>query len=1135
MPDLASSVETADEAPRAQPIRSGARSGALIAGASLVATGLNYLFLLAAGRRLGSEDYGALAALLGLLTVVLLPTGGLQLAVSREVSRRVALGDATGADAFSRATVRLGLLLTLPVLAIGLLLVIPLRELLDIESTGAVAIAMCGLMVALAYPITTGILQGFQRFGAVAGLIVAPFALRIAALIVATWGGLRLGGVVFAAVAGGIAATAIAVWLVKEPVVRGAVAAAPDLKPFLRYLGPVVIGLIGIAVLTNVDVLVVRARFSPDEAGEYAAASAFARIAFFLPATILAVIFPRTAARQARGEETSDILGRSLLATAAFGGGLALFYWMTGRGIVHTSFGGEFADGGELLVAFTFAMALYALVNLLVGFHLSQAENRYAWIVAASVPVQIALFATVPDSVEQLIWVNVAVAGGLLVAHELFVGSSVPAIGTGLRHMLGGIRVARGPVVEGALVLLGATLVVSILFWPVVTGLDSTLVASGSDALGGVWSFWRMEQEGGYHLFGTTHHTLTGAPFGWDEGNGLNLQWLLPYYPAYLATKVVGAVAAYNLVLLTGYVLSGAAMYALVRYLGCGRLVAAWAGLVYIVFPWHLYRTPHASLVHLELLPLLVLALVAAARRPTPARYVLIGAATAGCWLTSGYFGTMAVAAAIAFAIGVGFTTSRRSALTFLGGTAAAATAGSFLVAFLAVLAGASGDVGAERVPGDLSTYGLRPIELVVPTVRNIAFGDQLETFWGSRMHGSNGIEIANDLGLLTVVLALVWVVIWIRRRDLPRHLHGGTLGLLTIAVTALVFAAPSPTLVFGHAIWMPSRVLWEVVPAFRVPTRWVPLLMTVLVPLAALALQTGYQRLRRAERGQALAAVLVLGAMVFSVVELTIDPAEPRIRTTLPPVYQALERTPPGILAEYPLVEDADNLFWQRDHGRPILNSSAFGTPADEARRVLVHPGIPGTAEALALLGVTAIITRPDALDYAEDTPDIERKSWGPGYELVTRTPDGASLWRVTAPAAPALVTLPGGFTGPTRATDGDVGYPLVSPSGVGTLQFTAKAPSVVRLTFDAIPPGDDSRVLRVADAETELPFTLEGRTPVSVLVDIPRGTSYVLVKTDPAATSQDDAIVITTPRARTAAQDPQLRAVPISADPGF
>ena len=55
-------------------------------------------------RRIGCVDglrgYLALAVLFALLTVVLLPTGAVQLAISREVSRRHAVGDEIGADAF---------------------------------------------------------------------------------------------------------------------------------------------------------------------------------------------------------------------------------------------------------------------------------------------------------------------------------------------------------------------------------------------------------------------------------------------------------------------------------------------------------------------------------------------------------------------------------------------------------------------------------------------------------------------------------------------------------------------------------------------------------------------------------------------------------------------------------------------------------------------------------------------------------------------------------------------------------------------------------------------------------------------------------------------------------------------------
>jgi hypothetical protein len=201
-----------------------------------------------------------------------------------------------------------------------------------------------------------------------------------------------------------------------------------------------------------------------------------------------------------------------------------------------------------------------------------------------------------------------------------------------------------------------STAFVCLLFWRMVIALGSTLVEPASDAPATIGWLYGLQHEGGYHLFGATHHTVTGAPFGWDESNALNIQWLIPYYPAYLLTKFIGPLGAHNVVLLSGYVLSGASMYLLVRYLGCGRLVAAWAGLVYIVFPWHLMRVPHASLVHLEFLPLLLVALVAAARRPTWSRFGLIAAVTLACWLTSGYFGAMAVITTVAFALGLLFT-----------------------------------------------------------------------------------------------------------------------------------------------------------------------------------------------------------------------------------------------------------------------------------------------------------------------------------------------------------------------------------------------------------------------------------------------------------------------------------------------
>jgi hypothetical protein len=354
----------------------------------------------------------------------------------------------------------------------------------------------------------------------------------------------------------------------------------------------------------------------------------------------------------------------------------------------------------------------------------------------------------------------------------------------------------------------------------------------------------------------------------------------------------------------------------------------------------------------------------------------------------------------------------------------------------------------------------------------------------------------------------------------------------VAIFIAALLFAAPSPIVVAGHELQMPARLLWAAVPAFRVIARWDVVLMTALLPLAALGLQAIANQ--AAVRHRLLPPVVVGAAMAFSFLELTIHPAEYRFRTVpVPPEYSVVDRTPSGILAEYPLGYSDIYRLWQSRHGRPVMNGAPVSTQADAARLVLLDPAQPGTAEALSLLGVTAIAIHPGAHVDAEVPPTDPRRV--AGYKLLGRFPDAASVWQVTAARAPALVTFAGGFAPPKQLDDGSVGYAFNSPSGVGALNITAPKAGVVKLVFEATPPAGKQRTLRIADSKAEQAFALDGRTQVSVLVEVPRGQSQLLVKTDPAPTSDADSIVVSAPRARRGPGSAALHADLISPDPGF
>jgi hypothetical protein len=695
----------------------------------------------------------------------------------------------------------------------------------------------------------------------------------------------------------------------------------------------------------------------------------------------------------------------------------------------------------------------------------------------------------------------------------------------------------RRATVEGLAVLIGATVFVCFLFWPVASHLGSMVIGwPGGDSSGAIGWLWQLQHEDGFHLFGTTHHTLTGAPFGWTEGNGRNPQWLLPYYPAYLATKLVGEIAAFNLVILTGYVLSGVAMFALVRYLGCNRMVSVWAALIYIVFPRHLVHAQHASLVHIEVFAILMIALVAFARRPSWPRFALVGGAILACCLTAGYFGVMAMIGGVAFALGAALTLNLRQATWILVGSVAAAAAAGAVFASLSTLGGVSQDPALQRDVGNLSIFGIRPIELVVPADGNLIVGKELESFHASHLHGSTLTETTNYLGLLTLALALGWLVIaWRYRARLKPQVRLATAGFAAVCVAALAFGAPSPFVIFGHEIWMPSRLVWEVVPALRVPSRWVILVMTALIPLSALGLQAAWARVERRARSsrrfRGAPLALVGLAMLISFAELTISPARPRYRADkLPGQYTALDRTPDGILAEYPLIAAYDYSFWQRRHGRALLNGAATGTEADAVRRVLLNPGAPGTANALALLGVTAIITDAGALDFTDGAPDVPDAHWGRGYRLVARLPDRSSVWRVVAPPAPAVLALHGGFAEPIIVSGDEVGYPMPR-ARAGELEFVAKARDVIRLSFDALAARGVQTRLHLGDGRHRRTLSVDGRSHVSVLVEIPRGRSHLLIETRPAARR----VVLVAPRAERATGKPVLRALPVSREPGF
>jgi GNAT superfamily N-acetyltransferase len=163
-------------------------------------------------------------------------------------------------------------------------------------------------------------------------------------------------------------------------------------------------------------------------------------------------------------------------------------------------------------------------------------------------------------------------------------------------------------------------------------------------------------------------------------------------------------------------------------------------------------------------------------------------------------------------------------------------------------------------------------------------------------------------------------------------------------------------------------------------------LLMTALVPLAALGLQALRRSVSQTSlRPGVLSNALVGAAMVVSFLELTIHPAQHRFRTVpTPPEYKVVvERTPPGVLAEYPLGYSDIYKLWQKAYDRPLLNGVPADTPADYAAAIRAH-WIDVLEDDTGLIALIEMIPLPDHLLIENVAVRADRQGRGLGSLLV-------------------------------------------------------------------------------------------------------------------------------------------------------
>lgn len=388
-------LEAATTAPRPRLrdalARSGTGAAAGLAGATLANNAIQLLFTIVVTRLLGTDGYGALAAIIGVFLILLVGGQSVQAAAARETALG-ALGDRQLLRTTLRAWTGRLLLATAVLALVGVLVREPLATLTGTpEHPWAVAAIPATGALWMLLSLQRGVLQGLHAYGPVARSLVLEAVGRLVTGVLLVLLGAGVAGA-FLGTPLTIAITVGALWLAIERRLSddraAATPAVPDAQA-IRTLGRLVsggwvpiFGLLLLAVLQNVDVIIARHELDADRAGAYAIAAVAAKSVVWVAIGVGLQLLPDATRRHAAGEDPRPVLVRSLTVLVAVAAPALLIFALVPELLLTLAFGPDGADGADALLLLGVAMTLLAVAYLTVQYMLALRATRFLWVLA---------------------------------------------------------------------------------------------------------------------------------------------------------------------------------------------------------------------------------------------------------------------------------------------------------------------------------------------------------------------------------------------------------------------------------------------------------------------------------------------------------------------------------------------------------------------------------------------------------------------------------------------------------------------------------------------------------------------------------------------------------------------------------
>ncbi len=392
------------------------KGSVIVMAGSFIASFLNYLFQFLVGRFLSPAEYGTLVSLFSILYIVGIPGGVLGTTATKFASTYKARNDFKAVTASLVWVEKIVAILGLSLLFLSFLFRNQLAEFLKIADPRLPVVFFIFIALSFLGSAPTGFLQGLSRFKAYSLASVLSSLLKILLGAGLAFLGFGIWGVVWGLIAMNLLSIIACLLLLKKNLRARFEESLFSPTDLVQYALPTAVVLLALASLYNMDVILVKHFFSPEEAGVYSSVVMLGRIIFFGLGSVQLVMFPLSSEKFENGGDSLGIFKKSLLLVVAGAVVGVLAYFLFPSILVKVFFGSGYLSAVPYLGLFAVFMGLYAVVDLFSRFSLSIRNFRPAAVLVVFAILQTGLICFFHQTLFQIIFVNMGTMVGLLLA-----------------------------------------------------------------------------------------------------------------------------------------------------------------------------------------------------------------------------------------------------------------------------------------------------------------------------------------------------------------------------------------------------------------------------------------------------------------------------------------------------------------------------------------------------------------------------------------------------------------------------------------------------------------------------------------------------------------------------------------------